>query len=143
MARRQLKLLEASFSMLLQFGLIFALNVQLFGMVVAFQMLEHKRNLAVAAYVAARKSYRDQKLKHLRARQLRRRRRSVWVINGRTDQWWENMIGADVPDWCWRKNFRMSKDCFYELTDELRTQRMLIAIFTGRIRARTQIFSPG
>ena len=30
------------------------------------------------------------------------------------------MIGEDVPDWCWKKNFRMSKECFLELADELR-----------------------
>ncbi|KAJ7335991.1 hypothetical protein OS493_013357 [Desmophyllum pertusum] len=30
------------------------------------------------------------------------------------------MIGADVPEWCWKKHFRMSKECFYELADELR-----------------------
>ena len=24
------------------------------------------------------------------------------------DQWWQTMIEEDVPDWCWRKNFRMS-----------------------------------
>ena len=29
------------------------------------------------------------------------------------------MIGEDVPDWCWKKNFCMSKECFLELADEL------------------------
>ena len=47
--------------------------------------------------------------------------RSVWVIIGRIDQWWQNMIGADVPEWCWKRHFRMSKECFYELADELRS----------------------
>lgn len=41
----------------------------------------------------------------------------VWVINGRTDQWWQNIIGEDFPDWCWKKNYRMSKECFDELAD--------------------------
>jgi len=51
---------------------------------------------------------------------LPRKKRSVWVIKGRTDQWWQNMIGLDVPEWCWKKNFRMNKASFYQLVDELR-----------------------
>ena len=41
------------------------------------------------------------------------------MINGRTDQWWQNIIGEDFPDWCWKKNYRTSKECFDELADEL------------------------
>ena len=74
----------------------------------------------MAAYISARKRCYLRKRRNLQARPLRRKRRSVWVINGRTDQWWQNMIGEDVPDWCWKKNFRMSKECFLELANELR-----------------------
>ena len=74
-------------------------------------MMELKRNLPLAAYLSARKTYLQRKRRN-QARRVRRKPRSVWVINGRTDQWWQNMIGEDVPDWCWRKNFRMSKECF-------------------------------
>ena len=95
-----------------QFGLLAALNFQLFGMVTAYKMMELKRNLSLAAYLSARKTYLQRKRRNLQARRVRRKRRSVWVINGRTDQWWQNMIGEDVPDWCWRKNSRMSKECF-------------------------------
>ena len=96
-----------------QFGLLAALNFQLFGMVTAYKMMEIKRNLSLlAAYLSARKTYLQRKRRNLQARRARRKRRSVWVINGRTDQWWQNMIGEDVPDWCWRKTFRMSKECF-------------------------------
>ena len=95
-----------------QFGLLAALNFQLFGMVTAYKMMELKRNLSLAAYLSARKTYLQRKRRNLRARRVRRKRRSVWIINGRTDQWWQNMIGEDVPDCCWRKNFRMSKECF-------------------------------
>ena len=74
--------------------------------------MELKRNLSLAAYMSSRKTYFQRKRRNLQARQVRRKRRSVWVINGRTDQWWQNMIGEDVPDWCWKKIFRMSKECF-------------------------------
>ena len=40
-------------------------------------------------------------------------------VNGRTDQWWRNIIGGNVPDSFWKKNFRMSKDSFHELAAEL------------------------
>lgn len=89
-------------------------------MVLAYKMLEHKRNLSLGAYISSRKSYIHKKIRHLQARRARRKARSIWVENGRTDQWWQNMIGEDVTERCWRKNFRMSKECFYELADELR-----------------------
>ena len=40
-----------------QFGLLAALNIQLFGMVTAYKMMELKRNLSLAAYLSARKTY--------------------------------------------------------------------------------------
>ena len=67
--------------------------------------MELKRNLSLAAYLSARKTYLQRKRRNLQARRVCRKRRSLWVINGRTDQWWQNMIGEDVPDWCWRKIF--------------------------------------
>ena len=50
-----------------------------------------------------------------------RKKRSVWVANGRTEEWWSKMMGEDIPNSCWKKNFRMSKECFLELADNLRT----------------------
>ena len=94
--------------LLAQFGLLAALNFQLFGVITAYKMMEMKRNLSLAAYISARKRYLQQKRRNLQARQLRRKRRPVWVINGCTDHWWQNMIGEDVPDWCWKKNVPMS-----------------------------------
>ena len=82
-----------------QFGLLAALNFQLFGIVTAQKTMELKRNLSLAAYLSAKKTYLQRKRRNLQARRVRRKRRSVWVINGRTDQWWQNMIGEDVPDW--------------------------------------------
>ena len=95
-----------------QFGLLVAFNFKLFGMVTAYKMMKLKRNLFLAAYLSARKTYLQRKRRNLEARRVCWKRRSVWVINGRTDQWWQNMIREDVPDWCWRKNVCMSKECF-------------------------------
>ena len=49
-----------------------------------------------------------------------RKKRNTWVANGRTDQWWNNMLGDDIPDQCWKKNFRMTKEAFLKLADEIR-----------------------
>ena len=52
-------------------------------------------------------------------RREERRRRSHWIRPGRTDLWWRNMIdGLCLPEE-WKKNFRMSKENFMELVDEL------------------------
>ena len=69
--------------------------------------MELKRNLSLAVYLSARQTYLQRKRTNLQTCRVCRK-----VINGRTDQWWQDMIGEDVPDWCWRKNFHMSKECF-------------------------------
>ena len=43
--------------LLSQFGLLATLNFQLFWMVIAYKMMELKRNLSLAAYLSARKTY--------------------------------------------------------------------------------------
>ena len=40
-----------------QFGLLAALNSQLFGMVTAYKMMELKRSLSLAVYLSARNTY--------------------------------------------------------------------------------------
>ncbi|CAB4040179.1 Hypothetical predicted protein, partial [Paramuricea clavata] len=48
-------------------------------------------------------------MKRLKIRQFCRKPRSVWVVNGKTDKWWENIVNGNVPDSVWKKNFRMSQ----------------------------------
>ena len=48
-----------------RFGLLTALNFQLFGMITAYKMMELKRNLSLAAYLSARKTYLQRKRKYL------------------------------------------------------------------------------
>ena len=56
--------------LLSQFGLLAALNVQLFGMVTAYKMMELKRSLSLAAYLSARKTYLQRKRRYLQARRV-------------------------------------------------------------------------
>ena len=53
-----------------QFGLLASLNVQLFGMVTAYKMMELKRNLSLAAYLSARETYLQRKRRYLQARRV-------------------------------------------------------------------------
>ena len=71
--------------------------------------------MILASFLSSRQSKLQRKRKHALARQLRRKARSVWFQKGRTDQWWQNMLGENATDSNWKKNFRMTRDCFYEI----------------------------
>ena len=62
------RLVKISALILSQFGLLVALNFQLFGMVTAYKTMELKRNLSLAAYLSARKTYLQRKRRYLQAR---------------------------------------------------------------------------
>nr|XP_047141418.1 uncharacterized protein LOC124816319 [Hydra vulgaris] len=96
-------------------SLLTALILQLNGLVITYKLLESKRNIALGAYLCTRKNNLQRKKKLARQRLLNRKSRSLWVEKGRTDLWWQNMIGPDVPETCWKRNFRMTKGCFLEL----------------------------
>ena len=57
---------------------------------------------------------------HMRRRDIRKRRRN-WINPGRTDQWWQNLCGDQMPDQEWKKNLRMSKEDFFVFLEPLRT----------------------
>ena len=79
-----------------------------------------KRNQMLCMHLSAKKSYLMRKRKHAQLRRLPRKHKSVWeVVNGRTDQWWRNLIDVNLPGNFWKKNVRMSKDLFHELAAEL------------------------
>ena len=56
--------------LLSQFGSMTALTFQLFWMVAAYKMMELKRNLSLAAYLSARKTYLQRKRRYLQARRF-------------------------------------------------------------------------
>ena len=53
-----------------------------------------------------------------RRRKIPQRRR-FWVKPGRSDKWWQNMMDRKCVSDEWKKNFRMPKEQFMELVDEL------------------------
>ena len=56
--------------LLSQFGLLPALNFQIFGTVTAYKMMELKRNLSLAAYLSARKTYLQRKRRYFQTRRV-------------------------------------------------------------------------
>ena len=102
---------------------LFALVFQFYGLVMTYKVLAMKRNLAIAAYYAAKKSKIARKMKLIKGLRMRRKARSVWFQVGRTDRWWQNLLGEDVPESGWKKNFRMTRHSFFSLADELRPAR--------------------
>ena len=59
------------------------------------------------------------KLRHIRRRVVRRHG-ILWRSPGRTDQWWQNLFNSVLPEVEWKKSFRMDRQIFTELADELR-----------------------
>ena len=49
------------------------------------------------------------KLKNARQRRLLRKKRRFWVQDGRTEEWWQNMISGKAPEEVWKKNFRLPR----------------------------------
>ena len=60
------------------------------------------------------------KLKIARQRRLMRRNRGCWFKPGRTEQWWRNMISGATPEEAWKKNFRLTREDFMDLAEQLR-----------------------
>ena len=67
--------------LLSQFGLLTEVNFQLFWIVTTHKMMELKRNLSLAAYLSARKTYLQRKIKYLQARQVHGFPDSVVLFN--------------------------------------------------------------
>ncbi|XP_047140221.2 uncharacterized protein LOC105845863 [Hydra vulgaris] len=98
-----------------QCSLLTALILQLIGLAITYKLLENKQNFALGAYLRTRKNNLQRKKKLARQRLMNRKSRNLWVEKGRTDLWWQNMIEPNVPETCWKRNFRMTKGCFLEL----------------------------
>ena len=78
-----------------------------------------QNNVLLATYLGKKETFWKQKLKKLQEQKVRRKRRSVWYKKGRTDKWWENMLMSILPEDDWKKNFRMSRETFQDLVQEL------------------------
>ena len=69
--------------------------------------------------LAKRKSKIKRKVLHKQIRRLQRKDRSIWYKPGRTDLWWQNIRMGIAPKECWKQFFRMDRDFFYKLLNEI------------------------
>ena len=50
---------------------------------------------------------------------LRRKPKSVWVVDAIDGTPWQNLLNQKSPDWCWKKNFRFSRESFFSSHEQL------------------------
>ena len=56
----------------------------------------------------------------LRIHHLLIKPKSVWVARGSTDKWWNNVKREDLQNNWWKRNFWVSKECFFETLDKVK-----------------------
>lgn len=67
-----------------------------------------------------KKNYFLNKVIERQIQRLNRRPRSIWFKPGGSDIFWQNLINGTFSAEKWKKNFRLTKEKFYELADLLR-----------------------
>ena len=102
-----------------QVCLLTALLFQLHGLLYIYVAYRQHVNKSIMIYYATKQTIARRKARHIKMRRLLRKKRSLWVKNGRTDAWWRNIINGISPADDWKRNFRMSREQFTELCEEL------------------------
>ena len=77
-----------------QLSLIGTLFFQLYGLLYVYMAYQQHVNKIITIYYATKQTTARRKARHIRVRKLLRKKRSIWVKNGRTDAWWRNMING-------------------------------------------------
>ena len=98
---------------------LFSLILQLHGIIILWKINEKKlQDLATAMNLRKYNIY-LQKLRRIKQRQLFHKKKSCWNTPGRTEEWWLKTINGESPPGRWKKNFRMTRDLFMSVLDEL------------------------
>ena len=100
-----------------QSAILLLLHLQLYEIISIFKIHQAKQNIRALPYLSRKRNIVLKKTKY----QTYVKKRSLWVrFTERTGTWWQKMLGPDVTDNCWRKNFRMNKEDFFELAGLLK-----------------------
>ena len=83
------------------------------------QFLLMIKSSLLAKHLTQRKSFWQERVYEKSRRRANRQRRSTWYVKGRTDKWWDKMISGRLPEDNWKKNFRMPRQQFEKLANEL------------------------
>ena len=92
--------------------------LQCHGMLLCYLLIARQRQQATMLNAALEYNRALAQLRHMKRRMVRRRR--LRRKPGRTDQWWRNLFEGRMLESEWKKNFRMSRDVFMILVDEVR-----------------------
>ena len=60
------------------------------------------------------------RMPHMINKRKSRKHRRFWERPGRSSTWWDNILSGFVVQGEWRKNFKMSKESFFNLCNQLR-----------------------
>ena len=107
-------------SMPLNFYSISSLISQVNNLILLWNINQRKFLTLAITNSLSKQNFYSPKLKRLRRRRNLRKKRSCWHQPGRTDLWWENIRNGISPSESLKKNFRLSKEEFMVLSDELR-----------------------
>ena len=84
---------------------IVSLIFQMHMVILTWKIHVKHRNGAYMAFLTRKRSVFYRKLRYERRRRLLRKKRRFWVQAGRTEEWWQNMIGGKAPEETWKKIF--------------------------------------
>lgn len=90
---------------------------QLCGLLLTYLILEKRRLQLAGIHLANQYDIAVARLRDAQRRVHRRGR--PWRKPGRTQQWWLNLYHGVLPESDWKKNFRMDREVFTKLADEL------------------------
>ena len=110
-------ILGATVNNIVQFS---ALITQLQGILMLCKLNQARVfSLTFGGILARRKSKIKRKLLPKQIRRMQRKDQSTWYKPCRTDLWWENIRKGISPKECWKQFFRMDRDLFYKLLNEI------------------------
>ena len=86
-----------------------------------FILREHifRRQLFTISFAVTRKNKLRKKRLMKTMKLLRRKPKSVWAVDGRDYLFWQNLLNKKSPEWYWKKNFRLSRESFFSLHEQL------------------------
>ena len=103
-----------------QYFILISLSMQLQQIVQTYFMHQRRIIDAILAISLRKKNHFVRKMGLMRLKRLQHRPRSVWFKDGGNDTFWQNLVNGKHGDEKWKKNFRLTKEKFYELVDMLR-----------------------
>ena len=106
--------------MINQLNCFSALLVNLFSLH-NFILWEHifRWHLSIISFAVTQKNKLRKKRLMKKMQLLGRKPKSVWVVDRWDDIFWQNLQYQKSTDWCWKNFFRLSRESFFPLHEQL------------------------